>query len=287
MNTSSFVFDVTAAEFPARVIEASHGHPILVDFWAGWCGPCKMLAPVLEGLAEEYQGRFLVAKVDTDREAELAAQYGIRSLPTVMVFKGGEPVDEFFGALPESEVRVYIERHLVREADRLRAAAMTVYQHGDTETAVSLLKQAAEEQPPRPEVLLDLATVYIDAKDYDEAERCLKALPMELQVEPRPAALRTLIGLAQDADQAPPDDVLMKTLDAAPDDCEARYHFAARSILEHRYEQGLAHLLEILRRKPGFRDNAARDAMICIFTLLDNKGELVSRYRKKMFAALH
>lgn len=287
MNTSSFVFDVTAADFPVRVIDASRQRPVLVDFWAAWCGPCKMLAPVLERLAGEYQGGVLVAKVDTDTQADLAARYGIRSLPTVMVFKDGEVVDEFYGALPESEVRVYIERHLVREVDKLHAQAMEAYHHGDRDTAVSLLKQAAAEQPPRPAVLVDLAAVYIDTKDYDAADLCLKALPMELQVESRPNALRTLIGLARSADQASPDEALLQRLAQSPYDCEARYQYAARRITLHQYEQGLEHLLEILRRRPDFRDHAAQDAMICVFTLLDNRGELVSQYRKKMFAALH
>lgn len=287
MSSSSFVFDVTASEFPARVIEASRHYPILVDFWAAWCGPCMVLSPVLEDLVGEYRGQFLVAKVDADSEAELAARFGIRSLPTVLVFKDGEVVDEFFGALPESEVRVYVERHLVREADRLHAEAMDAHRRGDTDTAVTLLERAADERPQRPEVLVDLAAVYIDTKDYDGADRCLTALPMELQVESRPAALRTLIGLARDADQAPPDEALLRRVVQAPDDWEARYQYAARSIIRHRYEQGLEQLLEILRRRPGFRDNAAREAMICVFTLLGNTGELVTRYRKRMFAALH
>ena len=287
MTSPSFVFDVTGAEFSTRVLDASRRCPILVDFWATWCGPCKMLAPVLERLAEEYQGGILVAKVDTDSQADLAARYGIRSLPTVMVFKDGEAVDEFYGALPESEVRAYIERHLVREADRFHAEAMEAYHRGDTDTAISLLKQAASTQPPRPEVLADLAAAYIDIRDYDAADKSLKDLPMELQVESRPTALRTLIGLAREADQAPGDKELLRRLDAAPEDSEARYQYAARNIARRRYEQGLEQLLEILRRNPRFRDNAARDAMICVFTLLDNQGELVSRYRKKMFATLH
>ncbi len=287
MASSSFVFDVSAAEFSTRVIDTSRQRLVLVDFWAAWCGPCKMLAPVLEGLAEEYQGDVLVAKVDADHQADLAARYGIRSLPTVMVFKNGEAVEEFCGALPEYEVRAYIERHLVREADRLHADAMETYRRGDIDAALSLLKQTAGAQPPRPEILMDLAAVYIDTGDYDAADRCLKSLPMELQVESRPTALRTLMVLARSADQAPADDVLLTRIEQAPDDCEARYQYAARRIVQHQHELGLEQLLEVLRRKPAFGDHAAQDAMVCVFTLLGNTGELVSRYRKRMFATLH
>jgi putative thioredoxin len=287
VNSQEIIYDVTAADFATRVVDASFRQPVLVDFWAAWCGPCRILAPVLERLAGEYAGQFLLAKVDTDAQAELAVTQGIRSLPTVRVFKDGGVTDEFFGALPESEVRAFIERHLVRAADKLHAAGMEAYRHGDLDRAVTLLRQATAEQSARPQMYVDLARAYIDIKDYDAADAALKALPMELQVESLPHALRTLLTLARSADAAPGDRTLRGRIETNPDDWSSGYDYAARLITQSRFEEGLEQLLEILRYKPGFGDNAAQDAMVCVFTLLGNGGELVSRYRKRMFAALH
>lgn len=287
MSTSAFVHDVTADDFTAKVIDRSHEHPVLVDFWAAWCAPCRMLAPVLETLADGYQGRIEVAKVNTDAEPQLAADHGIRSLPTVKIFKDGAAVDEFYGALPEAEVRACIERHVIHESDRLHEAALQAYRAGDLDQAVALWQQAVARPPVKPEFLLGLARAYIHRRDLEAAEQCLKDLPLEKQVEAQPAALRTLIALAHAADGAPGDDALVKAIETHPDDWEARYQFAARRVLAGDYEQALAHLLEILRRKPDFRDHGARDAMVAVFTLLDEQGDLVKRYRRQMFAALH
>ncbi len=287
MNPSPFVHDVTADDFSSRVIDKSREHPVLVDFWAAWCAPCKMLAPVLEALAAQYQGQIEVAKVDTDAQPQLAMDHGIRSLPTVRIFKDGVAVDEFHGALPEAEVRAYIERHLVHESDRLHSAAEQAYRDGKLDEAVALWEQAVSRPPVKPEFLLGLARAYIDRKDYEAAEQCLKALPIEMQVEARPGALHTLIALGRGADQAPDDAALLKAIEADPGDCEARYQYSARRVLQGDYEPALAQLLEILRRKPDFREHAAREAMVAVFTLLGDQGDLVNRYRRRMFAALH
>ena len=138
MSESSFVFNADAASFQSLVIDASHRVPVLVDFWAQWCGPCRALAPVLEKLANEFQGRFLLVKIDTDREQEVARQFGIRSLPTVKVFKDGSAVDEFLGAQPESQVRALLERHLTRESDDARVQAQSLRDRGELNAARAL-----------------------------------------------------------------------------------------------------------------------------------------------------
>lgn len=287
MTSSAFVYNVGAGDFATRVLEQSRKVPVLVDFWAAWCAPCRMLAPVLESLAEEYGGRIEVAKVDTEAEPRLAMDQGIRSLPTVKIFKNGAVVDEFYGALPEAEVRAYIERHVVHESDRLHEAALRAYGEGDLDKAVALWNRTLTLPPVKPEFQMGLARAHIDRKDFDAAEQCLKALPLEMQVEARPAALRTLVDLGRVADAAPDEADLAKAVEADPGNCEARYQLSARRIIQGDYEAALAQLLEILRRKPGFRDHAARNAMVAVFALLGEQGELVKRYRRQMFAALH
>lgn len=287
MNTPRYIRNVTSDDFSLQVLEKSREQPVLVDFWAAWCGPCKALAPVLERLAEEYQGQLVVAKVDTDQQTQLAMKHGIRSIPTVKLFKDGAVVDEFHGALPESEVRAFIERHLVHESDRLHAAASHAYRHGDLDRAVALWEQALVLPPVRPQVRVDLARAYIDQGNYEAAEQCLKSLPLEVQVESQASALRTLITLARTADAAPDDEALKTRIEQSPDDCEARYRYGTRKIIQGNYQEGLEQLLEILRREPGFRDNAAREGMVAVFALLGNQGDLVNRYRRLMFATLH
>jgi putative thioredoxin len=287
MTPSPHVFDVTEAEFAAKVVEASRHAPVLVDFWAAWCGPCQMLMPVLARLAEEYGGKFLLAKVDTDRERGLASTYGIRSIPNVKVFKDGEVVDEMLGAQPESDIRALIDRYIVRESDALRSAAAAAMGSGETAQAVELLERAAHDDPQNPKVTVDLAKVLLQCGEIERAQQLLDSLSRPAREEPEATALAAVLDFARIAQNAPDTQALEQALAATPGDLESRYQLSARKVMAAEYEAALEQLLEIIRRDRGFRDDAGRRGMLAIFELLGGKGDLVSRYRNRMFNALH
>lgn len=281
MATSPYIVDVTQATFDDLVVKKSHQLPVLVDFWAGWCAPCKMLMPVLAKLADEYAGKFLLAKVDTDEEQALAGKYGIRGLPTVKLFKNGAPVGEFSGAQPERAVRALLDKHIARASDAALAQALAQAARGDTAGALAALQAAAADDPANDRVKLELARLLLSTGHIDAAEAQLKALPLPAYEQADAAALRARIEFARIA--AEPD-----AASAAPaNDSEARYRLAAQQVLAEKYDLALANLLEIVRGDRRFRDDAARKAMLNVFNLLGTQHELTKRYRGLLSLALN
>jgi putative thioredoxin len=287
MANSPYVIDVTAQDFYQLVLEGSHERPVLVDFWADWCAPCRSLAPVLEQLADRMRGKLLVAKVNTEEQQELAAQFGIRSLPTVKLFRNGQPVDEFMGALPESEVRAFVEKHLPRESDGLLQRAEALLAQGEDVQAADLVAQAAAMDPENSRVRIAQAQLKALQGELDEAEQLLNGLPLDEQGQPEVQSLRAQLTFAAALGDAPDVAVLEQRLAADPGDSEARYQLAAYRVMGGHYEAALEELLTLLKRDRGYGDDAARKAMVQIFELLGGSGELVSRYRGKMISALY
>ena len=287
MSQSQPAETVTQANFSSAVLERSKTVPVLVDFWAAWCGPCHMLMPILAKLAEEYQGKFHLAKVNTDEEQALAAQYGVRSLPTVKVFKGGKIVDEFMGAQPESAARQIIERHIERPADPLLRQARAAMDAQELQKALMLLAQASQAEPDNPQIGIERARALILNGEPVEAEKLLGALPMDVQLGAETKALIAKIQFAKLADQAPSTADLQARVTQDPADLSARHQLSARQILTGEYESALENLFEIMRRNRTFEDDAGRKGMLAVFDLLGGRGDLVTRYRAKMFNALH
>jgi len=287
MADSPYIFEVNADNFEQVVIEGSMSAPVLVDFWADWCNPCKMLMPVLSKLAQEYNGQFILAKVNSDANQELSTRYGVRSLPTVKLFKGGEPVDEFTGALPESAVREFLDKHIERESDKLCDLATEARASGDHERARSLLEQANAIDPGRPRVIIDLATLLVDNGDYDKAEELLQSLPPEERAKAPAAGLLARIGFIREAADFPTSAELQARLEQNPDDLETRYQLAIRHIANNDFPAGMEQLLEIMRRDRSFRDDIARKTLLKVFDLLGNDDPLVAEYRRKMANLLY
>jgi putative thioredoxin len=287
MSESPYVLDADAASFQSLVVDASHQVPVLVDFWAEWCGPCHALAPILAKLAGEYGGRFRVVKIDTDREQELAHRFGIRSLPTVKLFKDGAAVDEFMGAQPESTVRALLERYVSRESDDARERAKDLCQQGQLVEAKALLEQAHVEDPENHRVIPDLANVLIALGELQRARDALDLLPDALKYDGEARAVLARLEFAEVAAGSPPADTLSRAIDDDPRDCESRYRLSALHIGRGEYQLALEQLLEILRLDRSFRDDAARKGLLSVFEILGNDHPLVSRYRARMSTLLY
>ena len=286
MADSSHVVDVTAETFHAIVVEGSLRQPVLVDFWASWCGPCQMLTPVLTRLAERYAGKFLLAKVNTEDQQALAMQFGIRSIPTCKLFRDGRAVDEFMGALPESEITAFLERHIPRESDLLIARAGQLAAKGDTPGALGLLGEAAEQDPDNPRALVALARLQAANGDSDAARQTLDRLPADAQMSDEVRALRSHLTFSAAAGNARPRAELEAALAADENDSEARFQLAARLVTEDDLEGALDHLLTLMRKDRRYGDDAARKAMVQIFDMLGDD-PVVPRYRSRMMNLLY
>ena len=239
-------FDVTEADFQTQVLERSHEVPVLLDCWAPWCAPCRSLGPVLEKLAQEYGGEFLLAKLDTDKAPQISAALRMRSIPLVVLFIGGRPVDQFTGALPEGQIRAFLDKHLqppVSPVDQLRAEAA---QAPDDESALAILQEALQVEPGHPEVLLDVAERLIARSELPDAKEVLDSFPAEARGD-RHAALVKRIELAANR---PPGDAAALTaqITANPRDFEARFKLAALRVYGGDFNAAFDQLLEVVLR---------------------------------------
>lgn len=287
MSESPHVVDADAASFQALVVDGSRQRLVLVDFWAAWCGPCRALAPILEKLADAYQGRVKIVKVDTDSEQELASRFAIRSLPTVKLFKDGEIVGEFLGVQPEPAVRALIERHVTRESDDARALASTLLAQGDVERARSVLEEAHVQDPDNHRVTVDLANLLIDSREFDRAHQALRLVPAASEADASAKVAKARLAFAEIASDAPPSDDLERAIEKDPRDCAARYALSAHLVSSGEYESALEQLLEILRINRTFRDDAARKAILSVFELLGGNSPLIGHYRARMSSLLY
>ncbi len=286
MDQTAYVYDVTEQDFESAVLDASRQAPVLVDFWASWCGPCQVLLPLITQVAESYQGKVRLAKVNIDEQQGLAMQYGVRSVPAVKLFRHGQMVDEFMGALPEGQLRAFIERHVERESDQLFQQGLTLYEGGQRERAFDLVRQALTLDPENYRVQLQAAELFLREGDVAAAQEILERLPIDIQTEAVARELMARVEFANAAAQAPEAAVLEERLVADPDDAQARYQLGARYVLLGDYERAMDQMLQLMQRNRRWGDDAARKALLKVFELLGNEGELVHRYRSKMSAAL-
>ena len=279
------VFEASLPTFEQDVLLRSKEVPVLVDFWATWCGPCKTLGPVLEKLAAEFNGGFVLAKVDVDKEQQLAGYFQIKSVPTVMLVKDGQIVDGFPGALPEGQLRQFLGHHGVVPRDAEAPAEAEAPAPADPHEEVVRLRAASQAEPDNEELKLDLALALRRTGAVAEAQGLLDKLPANLAQDDRARRGRARLGFAALLKDAPPADVLRQAIAADPADLRARHLLGALDIVEGRSQAGLEQFLEMLRIDRNFEDGLPRKALIDAFRVVEDE-DLVGSYRRKMASLL-
>jgi len=284
MNTN--IVDIDLQNAQQYLIDESRVRPVVVDFWADWCAPCKALMPVLEKLAREYDGAFLLAKVNADEQADIAAQFGVRSLPTVVVMKDGQPVNAFQGAQSETAIRQMLDEYLPKPWDLKVQQAEAKIAAGDQAGALLDLRQAYEESLQRSDIGLMLAQVLLMMNRAEDADAILKAIPMKDQ-DAHYHQLMAQLELKQEAAKAPEIQELEERLNADPDNLEIAYELAVQFSQHQFHREALELLLSVLREDLNFRDGGAKKSYLDILTALGKGDPLAVEYQRKIYNLLY
>ena len=287
--TPSYSFDVTSADFDKQVVQASFDQPVLVDFWAEWCAPCKVMLPILEQIAEDYQGELLLAKVNCDVEQDIVGRIGIQTLPTVVLFKDGKVVDGFQDAQPESAIRAMLAPHVVmpepvEEDPMVQAEALFAESRfADAETA---LKSILTEDNTNAKALILYGRCLAERGELTEAQAVLDAVKSDEHKAELAGAKAQVTFLRQAADL--PDVADLKARIAQnPQDDEAAYQLAIQQLARQQYEAALDGLLKLFTRNRSYNEGLPHKTLLQVFDLLGNDHPLVTTYRRKLFAALY
>lgn len=284
--SNPYSIQVTAANFESDVLLASRTTPVLIDFYADWCGPCKSLGPILEKLATEYAGAFVLGKIDADAEQMLVASMGVRSLPTVVLFKDGQPVDHFMGALPEGEIRAMLNKHveLTEDAPEVRAKALA--DAGEYDEAIALYQLLLADDPENHSVYLDLAQVLLAKGDLATAESIVARLPDAQKLDPRAKAVLAGKLFAEILADGPDRATCEARLARDPNDSEATYLMAAHAMLSDDVERAIELLLGLIRRDRAFKEDGARVLLVKIFDRLGTDDPRVRQGRRQLATLL-
>jgi putative thioredoxin len=288
------MIDTTQDQFTSDVIDASHELPVLVDFWAPWCSPCRVLGPMLEKLEAEYGGRFRLVKVDSDRNPDLSAQFGVRSIPYVVAFMDGKPVNAFVGALPETQLRAFIDQVIPDPAEIQRRKAARLLAAGDSAGAASSLRAAVALDPENDAARLDLANLLLaqqpsgaGAKNIAEAKEMLNRISARERGSAGFTAASTRLAALEASVNLPPRAELEARIEANGADLQARLDLANRLIAERRFEPALEQLLAMVEQDRNFGGDAGRKTMLAVFELAADQRDLIANFRRRLAAALN
>jgi len=278
-----WIIEAGDADFESAVIERSASTPVVVDFWAPWCGPCRALGPLLERLADEYQGAFILAKVNIDQNPTLASALNVQSIPMVLGFRDRQVAVEFVGALPEAAVREFLAKVLPSEAEQIATAADQLLAEGRLDEAEAQYRDALTREPRCPRALLGLARILADRREDAEAQKLLDRVlpgPFQADADRLAAEIRIRQGGTGDVD------ALRRRVADDPANLEMRFELGQVLARSGQYPEALDHYLDIVRRDRSFRDGAARKAMLDIFELLGSRNETTEQYRSELAKVL-
>jgi putative thioredoxin len=284
---SEFVIDVDEGSFESEVLERSKTVPVLVDFWAPWCAPCRTLGPTLEKLAAEYRGRFILAKLNTDENPRISMEYRIQGIPNVMMFRDGGVVDQFVGAYPESGIRKFLDPYCPSEADKLFGLAEQRIQDGKPSEAELLLKEVVKLDPTHTAAHLTLAKILISSGRGEQATSHLEAIPGMSDEYESATRLREVLLFQDECRQAGGEQAWRRRIEKDPNDLDARFGLASCLAAAGKYREALDEFLAIVAKNKRFRDEAPRKAILAIFSVIGERSELADEYRTRLARTLY
>jgi len=284
------VVDVTAETFQTQVMEASMQKLVLLDFWAPWCNPCKQLVPTLVKLAHEFEGQFLLAKVDIDQSKELAEHFQVKSVPTVKFILNGQIVDEFAGVLSEGEIKGKLSNFITRESDSLYQQAMERLQQGDT-NAMLEMQEICLNDLDNQKISIHFASILAQTQQFDTAKLFIDALPELMKEKDEIKSITAQINISESAKDLPEVGKLIEAIKKDPKDLKARFQYSQHLVLQGDVASAMDQLLEIIKRDRKFDDDLGRTELLKLFDIIKTQGEqgakLVSDYRRKLALALN
>ncbi len=285
MSASPNVVDVSVQNFQTEVVEKSRQVPVLLEFYADGAEPSEQLAPVLRKIADDYQGKFLLARVNIQQNPQIVQQLGVRTLPTVKVIYQGQMYQDLEGPdAEESKIRQVLDQLTMSSVERVRERIDLLLSQGDRKGAIEMLQQAVSEEPNNHGLYTELCDLLIMEDRIDEAKQILAGLPADAEGINKP---KSRLEMLEEAESLPPIETLRAELEGNEDDLKARYRLAVRLIVDDQVEEGLDHLLAILKKDRHFEEDLARTTMIRVFDMLGKGNELATAYRRKMFTILY